>query len=252
MKYSNPGPAMGALVIGACLVVATTAQAQNQPLQTWTPQPQAQPQEMDPAKRVPATTTATRTADALPVVDTTAAQAAPAAPTAYATSDRPAPYANRGGFFVGVHGGKGEVYEDVEQTARMLSAGYRWQAGAVTLVGIEVARGQLAEKRDTWFRYDEVDYASIGANARFNFGRNNPVYALVRAGYWAAEASIDNQWSADIDGAYVGVGVGADFGRHFNMSLVYTNHVYFENYNYWNDYDVNRADTLMLGAEVRF
>lgn len=255
MKNRNPAPAMGALVIGACLAATAAAQAQNRPLETWTPpQQQAQPREMDPAKRVPATTTgATGTVDALPVVDT-AATLQPAAPVSHTSARESARY-NRGGFFVGVQGGKGQVYDDVDQTARMLNAGYRWQAGAVTLVGIEVARGQLEEERDTWFRYDEVDYASIGANARFNFGQNSPVYALVRAGYWTAEASIDGQWSADIDGAYVGVGVGVDFGRHFNMSVTYTNHVYFEDY-YWDNgdfyYDANRADTLMLGAEVRF
>ncbi|PJJ97612.1 hypothetical protein CO641_11765 [Lysobacteraceae bacterium NML91-0213] len=249
MKNRTPAPAMGALVIGACLAAAGAAQAQNRALETWTPSQPAQVREMDPAKRVQAAPAA-GTGEALPVVDTSAAPAT--APIAYATAAEPVRRDNRGGFFIGVQGGQGEVYQGVDQTARMLNAGYRWQAGAVTLVGIEVARGQLEEERDTWFRYDEVDYASIGANARFNFGRSSPVYALVRAGYWAAEASIDGRWTSDIDGAYVGVGVGVDFGRHFNMSVVYTNHVYFENYYYWNDYDVSRADTLMLGAEVRF
>ena len=39
------------------------------------------------------------------------------------------------------------------------------------------------------------------------------------------------------------------------MSVTYTNHVYFTDYSYTDDgltYDLNRADTLMLGAEVRF
>jgi len=40
------------------------------------------------------------------------------------------------------------------------------------------------------------------------------------------------------------------------MSVVYTNHIYFSDYGWTDDndfyYDVNRADTLMLGAEVRF
>ena len=254
MKNRTPAPAMGALVIGAWLAAAGAAQAQNRALETWTPSQPAQAQEMDPAKRVPATPTgAAETAEALPVVDTTAAPAT--APAAYTAASEPGRHDNRGGFFIGVQGGQGEVYEGVDQTARMLNAGYRWQAGAVALVGIEVARGELEEERDTWFRYDEVDYASIGANARFNLGRNSPAYALVRAGYWTAEASIDGRWTSDIDGAYVGVGVGMDFGRHFNMSVVYTSHVYFQNY-YWSNgdfyYDANRADTLMLGAEVRF
>lgn len=59
----------------------------------------------------------------------------------------------------------------------------------------------------------------------------------------------------DVDGAYLGLGLGVDISRNFNLSLVYTNYVYFEDY-YWEGdefyYDINRADTLMLGAEVRF
>ena len=51
------------------------------------------------------------------------------------------------------------------------------------------------------------------------------------------------------------LGLGADFTRNFNMSLVYTNYVYF-NELYWSEgtlyYDASRSDTLMLGAEVRF
>ena len=58
-----------------------------------------------------------------------------------------------------------------------------------------------------------------------------------------------------MDGGYLGVGLGVDFNRQFNMGLVYTNHVYFNDY-YWDDgdfyYDASRADLLMLGAEVRF
>src|SRR5690606_34566601 len=108
---------------------------------------------------------------------------------------------------------------------------------------------------DTEYRgvpVSKVDYASLGVNARFNFGRDNPVYGLVRAGYWSAE---DKMFGDTIDGGYVGLGLGVDFSRHFNMSLIYTNHVYFNDY-YWEGsdfyYDANRADTLMLGAEVRF
>ncbi|WP_052103712.1 MULTISPECIES: hypothetical protein [Lysobacter] len=118
-------------------------------------------------------------------------------------------------------------------------------------MGIEVAGGRLDDTEYRGVPVSKVDFASIGVNARFNFGRDNPVYGLVRAGYWSAEAD----YGMDVDGGYVGVGLGVDFSRHFNMSLIYTNHVYFNDY-YWegNDfyYDANRADTLMLGAEVRF
>ncbi len=81
----------------------------------------------------------------------------------------------RGGFFLGVQGGKGWVYDDVDQTALAVNAGYRWQAGAVTLVGIEVAAGRLDEADSDGWRYNKVEYSSVGVNARFNFGRDNPV-----------------------------------------------------------------------------
>lgn len=144
------------------------------------------------------------------------------------------------------------MYEDVDQSALAVNAGYRWQAGAVSLIGIELASGRLDGTEDDGVAYGKVEYASIGANARFNFGRANPVYGLVRAGYWAAE---DDELGMDVDGAYFGVGLGVDVTRNFNLSLVYTNYVYFNEY-YWDDgdfyYDANRADTLMFGAEVRF
>ncbi len=47
-----------------------------------------------------------------------------------------------------------------------------------------------------------MDYGSIGVNARFNFGRSSPVYALVRAGYWSAEEKSD--YGMDVDGGYFG------------------------------------------------
>lgn len=82
-------------------------------------------------------------------------------------------------------------------------------------------------------------------------GAASPVYALVRAGYFNA----DEKHFGSADGGYAGVGLGVDFGRRFNMSLVYTNYVYF-NELYWSEgdlyYDASRADALMLGAEVRF
>jgi hypothetical protein len=155
----------------------------------------------------------------------------------------------RGGFFLGVQGGKGWVYEDIDQSAVAVDAGYRWQAGAVSLLGVELAHGQLDSTEDDGFRFDKVEFDSVGFNGRFNFGTGSPVYALVRAGYWTADSA-----GQDADGGYFGLGLGFDVNRHFNLSLAYTNYVYF------NDVegdgiqydDVNRADTLMLCAEVRF
>lgn len=242
MKNTSLMAAMAAVI--ACAVLASAgAHAQTAPLEVWQP---PQNDEADPAKRVPATTQAPTMEDA--------AQSTVAYPQPYVPAPMPARHEDdRGGFFLGVQGGKGWVYDDIDQSALAANAGYRWQAGDVTLVGIEVAAGRLEDTEEDGFRYSEVEYASIGANARFNFGATSPVYGLVRAGYWLAE---DNEFGDSVDGAYVGVGVGVDFTRNFNMSVVYTNHVYFSDYG-WTDnddfyYDINRADTLMIGAEVRF
>lgn len=237
MKKTSLMAAM-AVVIGGVVLASASAHAQTKPLDTWQPPQQG---EADPAKRVPAAPQSAPTAD-------TAPQPVAAAQPYNAS----APYEDRGGFFIGAQGGKGWVYEDVDQSALMVNAGYRWQAGAVTLVGIEVAAGQLDDTEYEGFEVGSVDFASVGANARFNFGAGNPVYGLVRAGYWSAD---DDLYGDSVEGAYVGLGLGVDINRHFNLSVVYTNHVYFTDYGYYDDefyYDVNRADTLMLGAEVRF
>lgn len=248
MKKNWQMAAMAAMTV-SIVVASSAAQAQDAPTQVWQPSKHS---EMDPAKRVP------QTAAQAPAVaeqsqpapsQTAAEQSQPA----YVAPSAPKGYdADRGGVFLGVQGGRGWVFEDVDQSALMVNAGYRWQAGAVTLVGIEAAGGRLDATTHEGWRYGRIDFASIGANARFNFGRGNPVYALVRAGYWSAE---DKEFGDSVDGGYVGLGLGVDLHRNFNMSVVYTNHVYFTDY-YWEGsdfyYDINRADTLMLGAEVRF
>lgn len=155
----------------------------------------------------------------------------------------------RGGFFAGVKGGKGWVYDSVDQTAREYSLGYRWQAGPVALVGFELSSGRLDSTTDEGWHYGKVKYASIGANARFNFGRGNPVYGLVRHGYWQAD---DDDFGVDAEGAYLGLGLGMDFNRHFGMSLVWTSYFYFDDYAYDYYNEINRGDTLTLGLEARF
>lgn len=240
MKKSKLAAGMAVVISGA--VLASTAHAQTKPVEAWQPQSQ----EMDPAKRVPASQPAT--------ADEPQEQGRSdvgVRPQAYASQQPSAGYEQgRGGFFLGVKGGKGWVYDDVDQSALEVNAGYRWQAGAVTLIGIEVAGGKLDSTTEDGWRFSEVDYASIGVNARFNFGAGNPVYGLVRAGYWSAE---EDNYGMDVDGGYFGVGLGVDINRHLNLSLTYTNHVYFDDY--YSDFsyeDINRADTVMFGVEARF
>ena len=223
-----------AVAIAAAMSVSTVVHAQTAPIQAWEP-----PKELDPAKRVsPATGTAPE-------------QAQPAYSRPYGAQQASGfDESSRGGFFVGLKGGKGWVYDDVDQPAQEIHGGYRWQAGSVALVGIELAGGMLKETVDDGWSFEQVDYGSIGVNARFNFGSSSPVFALVRAGYMSADYDRGN-----VDGGYFGVGLGVDIDRHFNLSLVYSNYVYF-NELYWEGgtlyYDADRADTLMLGAEARF
>lgn len=262
MKKSRPAAVMAAVVTCAVLVSAG-AHAQSQPTQSWR---LGQHKEPDPAKRLPeASRQAPIVEGTQPAVYSQAPAAEATQPAAYPQSAAAAPQAyavdqavqvddetGRGGFFVGVQGGKGQVYDDIDQSALSVNAGFRWQAGPVALIGIEVAGGRLDSTDEDGLRYGKIEYGSIGANARFNFGRTSPMYGLVRAGYWKAD---DSDSGMDVDGAYFGLGLGADINRHFNVSLVYTNYVYFEDY-YWEGddfyYDINRADTLMLGAEFRF
>lgn len=229
---------MVATVAGA--LGSTSALAQSAPAQTWQPSRHA---EQDPTKRIP---------EAVP------AAAQPAQSVASAPAPAPAPARrddrNLGGIFLGVQGGKGWVYEGVDQTAASVNFGYRWKVGAVSLIGFELASGRLESARDDYFYYERVDHGSVGANARFNFGPRSPVFALVRAGYWTAEIE---GGSGNIDGGYFGAGLGVDITRHVNLNLTYTNYVYFDDYQYnyggGSVYDsINRADTLMLGVEARF
>ena len=223
--------------------------AQTRPIEAWRP-PQG---ELDPAKRVP-----TQTEGQHQVAPGSAhVQGTPQAEPLRVTGApelRETP--SRGGAFVGVAAGKGWVYDNESQSARQISAGYRWQAGPVALLGVEVAGGKLSATSDGPWVYDAVDFASIGFTGRFNFGRHSPVYGLVRSGYWSADTSVGNgQFRADVDGGYVGIGLGTDIGRHLSLSLTFTSYVYF-NELYWDGddlvYDANRADTLTFGAEYRF
>lgn len=247
MKNTKLVVAIATITVSAVLASAG-AHAQTKPLQVWQP---TQHREPDPAKRVPVTPQPVSTnADAEQPM-----MRAPATAETYTAAEPVSTryVEDRGGFFLGVQAGKGWVYEDVDQSAFMVNAGYRWQAGAVTLVGIEAAAGRLDDEDDANFHYGALDYASVGVNARFNFGVNNPVYGLVRAGYWSAETKgVDDRVEDTVDGGYFGVGLGVDFTRNFNISVVYTNHVYFQSYYGLDDYDISRADTLLIGAELRF
>ena len=223
-------------------------------------------------------TAAVPTAPVPPVAPRADAPAAPTPPSAtYAAVPAPPPPVprrprepprNASGAFVGVQAGKGWVYEDVDQTMYGLSAGYRWRAGPVSLIGVEATAGRLQERTRQDDKYGAVDFYSLGAIARFNFGRRSPWFALARLGYWYGNTTqydaIGRYYRADgssyikydsyrehVYGAYAGLGIGVELGRHTSLSLNYTGYLYSNSYDA-GEYDPNYADALNLGVEVRF
>lgn len=209
-------------------------------------------------------------APAQPVTPTTPAPAtpvAPAAPPPAPAHAAPAPYAapapvreerDNGGFFIGAQAGQGWIYEDVEQDALAMSAGYRWQAGPWTQVGVELSAGRLDETTDGGWRYPKATYKALGANARMSFG-DSPWFMMVRGGYFDAEQDVPGGGDFSTDGGYAGLAVGVDINRHLNLTLGYTAFVYADEYydsdcdeDYTYDCDFNRADTVTLGVEARF
>ncbi|MCC4616407.1 hypothetical protein LL972_10395 [Xanthomonas campestris pv. asclepiadis] len=183
--------------------------------------------------------------------------AAAAAPTPVPAYVAPAPREEeqrlKSGMFLGVQGGDAEVFEGNKQDMVGFNVGYRWRAGPVTLIGIEVATGKVDGSKDAdgFVVIPTVDFGSIGGTARFNFG-DTPVFALVRMGYWGGEAKGED-YTERVYGAYLGAGFGVDIGRHVSLSALYTNYLYADEY--YDDYEditINRAEVLSFGAEVRF
>lgn len=162
---------------------------------------------------------------------------------------------DQGGFFIGVQGGRGWIYDDIEQRATAVSAGYRWQTGSWAQVGVEISGGRLDETREDGYLIPEATFGAIGANARFNFGGSR-WFAVARGGYFSADQDT-SYGDFSTDGGYAGLGIGVDINRHFNITLAYTAYVYADEYNYddcddYDDCEFNRADTVMLGVEARF
>lgn len=217
-----------------------------------------------------------RTSDAPATASTSAGDTAPMPATvapaqpAYAPAVSSAPVAHtsqsayaasptdgaRGAFFVAAQVGQAWIYDDIRQDAKAISAGYRWQAGPAVQVGIEGVAGRIDSGKTRDFGISDTDYASLGANARFQFGRS-PMFAMTRLGYWRADEDTDFG-SEIVDGAYAGVGLGVDFNRHVNLTLAYTLHAYASSYCYrystsgYCGTEINRADLVTLGLEARF
>lgn len=201
---------------------------------------------------------ATQAAAPAPAAAPVAAAPAYPAPAPYVAPAAPRAEQENGGFFVGVQAGQGWIYDSVEQDAVAVSAGYRWQAGPWTQVGVELSSGRLDETTDGGWRYPKATYKAVGANARMNFGES-PWFMMVRGGYFDAEQDFPGGGDFSTDGGYAGLAVGVDLNRHVNLTLGYTAFIYADDYydsdcddDYSYDCDFNRADTVMLGVEARF
>lgn len=164
---------------------------------------------------------------------------------------------NRGGFFAGAQVGQARVFNNVDQDSLSFNAGYRWRAGSIALVGVEGGVGRLDGARDRRLDLDvgEFKYRHVGAIARISFGHDSRWYGIARSGYFDGdiEAGADE---SNADGAYFGVGIGADLTHNLNLNLVYTTYAFPNWHHYWDerDYSIEFEDIELLsfGVEYRF
>lgn len=198
----------------------------------------------------------------------------------------PAAHAN-GDFFIAGQFGQAR-YDDSgfdEDTAdtSAFSLGYRWQAGPIVQVGIEVGGGKVDEISQDFFYSDpffdehsrigmDARYTHLGANARFNFGQGSRWFAIARGGYMGYEQNLSfsydssftmpdgtvltssdsDSYSEDGGGAYFGGGLGFDITPNFNINVMINGYA-FSSYegDDW-DEDVGTATTTTFGLEARF
>jgi hypothetical protein len=192
----------------------------------------------------------------------------------------------QGNFFVAGQTGRATYdkssFDEDSANTRALSAGYRWQAGSVTQVGVEIGAGKVDEIGSDYFYsngagYSErahigmdATYRHVGANARFNFGSDSRWFAVVRGGLMRYKQNVKGHYIALLDGsviasgsgsdsdsgsgAYFGAGIGFDITKNFNVNVMRNGYAYSD-YNSDNgngDEDIGTAATTTLGLEVRF
>ncbi len=188
----------------------------------------------------------------------------------------------KGGFFVAGQAGQA-TYDDSgldEDSAdtRALSLGYRWQAGSIAQIGVEVGGGEVDEISQS-SAYDDgyfsgnsrigmdARYAHAGANARVNFGRDSRWFAIGRLGYMGYSQNVNYRYdnylngapfrgeswtdSEDGGGAYFGGGLGMDITPNFNVNVMVNGYAY-SGTDYDGNVDEDTASTTTLGLELRF
>ena len=192
----------------------------------------------------------------------------------------------KGNFFVAGQAGRAtydeSAFDEDSADTSAFSGGYRWQAGPVTQVGVEVGAGKVDEIGQDYY-YDggpsyyetghigmDATYRHVGANARFSFGRDSRWFAIARGGYMSYEQNLSGRYAAFYNGAmvdsmslsendtgsgaYFGAGVGFDVSKNFNVNVMFNGYAYsnFESESGYEDEDIGTASTTTLGLEVRF
>ncbi|MBF6026055.1 outer membrane beta-barrel protein [Lysobacter niastensis] len=187
----------------------------------------------------------------------------------------------RGGFFVAGQAGQATYddsgFDEDSADTRALSLGYRWQAGSIAQVGVEVGGGRVDEiTQDTSFTgyYAGSDsygmdtrYAHVGANARVSFGQDSRWFAIGRMGYMGYQQDLSHSYteyqggqflysgedtfSEDGGGAYFGGGLGMDITPNFNVNVMVNGYAY-SGTDYDGNVDEDTASTTTLGLELRF
>ena len=189
-----------------------------------------------------------------------------------------------GSFFIAGQMGQAEYddsgLDDNSASTRALSGGYRWQAGPIVQVGVEVGLGQIDEVGGEFYYYNngagyvetgrigmEADYRHLGANARIAFGEGSRWFAIARGGYmgYSMDANahfearqngtlvdtLDESASDNGGGAYFGGGIGADITQNVSVNVMYNGYAY-SSFEDGYEEDFGTASTTTLGVEVRF
>ena len=189
----------------------------------------------------------------------------------------------QGNFFVAGQVGQAKYddsgFDDASADTRVISGGYRWQAGPIVQIGFEAGLGKVDEITQDYYLASqmhtdtgrigmEADYRNLGANARFNFGSDSRWFAIARAGYIAYEmdahtsgvvtwfdgsqVEYNESGSDNGGGAYFGAGIGVDLTPNVNLNVMYNSYAYsdFESDSY-SEEDIGTASTTTVGIEVR-
>jgi hypothetical protein len=147
-------------------------------------------------------------------------------------------------FFVGAQAGQARFnvdgVDDDKAATQSIDLGYRWQAGPIVQVGVELGAGRIGAVGggyDYGYGYGsqrvrvETRFATLGVNARFQLGRDSRWFALARLGamhyrqdnredYRYHDSAYHQSYRTRDNGAYASAGIGVDITPSFNVSVM--------------------------------